>query len=177
MSQKAISLPIAVAAQSAEFKGARREGRATKRGRIFRYGSPKLPGPFEARRPGGACGMFSQNSSSPEEAEIAGKPGTAAGAQFSAHLGPMNDPLAFAILYDVFRLGVIGILHRWRIFIKLRDGKSREQPAGAAPLPQCRYPARYAVTFAWLRTAFLHCPPGWQFLSECRLPRCLHTGS
>jgi predicted acyltransferase len=35
------------------------------------------------------------------------------------YLGPMNGSLAFAILYDLFWLGVMGILYWRRIFIKL----------------------------------------------------------
>jgi predicted acyltransferase len=35
------------------------------------------------------------------------------------HLGPVNGSLAFAILYDLSWLGVMGILYRRRIFIKL----------------------------------------------------------
>ena len=43
----------------------------------------------------------------------------ACGDYFSGYLGPMNGSLAFAILYDLFWLGVMGILYRRRIFIKL----------------------------------------------------------
>jgi predicted acyltransferase len=35
------------------------------------------------------------------------------------YFGPMNGSLAFAILFDLFWLGVMGILYRRRIFIKL----------------------------------------------------------
>ncbi len=43
-----------------------------------------------------------------------------AGGDYLAHiLGPLNGSLAFAILYDLFWLGVMGILYRRRIFIKL----------------------------------------------------------
>jgi predicted acyltransferase len=44
---------------------------------------------------------------------------TAGGARLSCYLGPMNGSLAFAILYDLFWLGVMGILYWRRIFIKL----------------------------------------------------------
>jgi predicted acyltransferase len=43
-----------------------------------------------------------------------------AGGDYIEHfLGPVNGSLAFAILYDLFWLGVMGILYRRRIFIKL----------------------------------------------------------
>jgi predicted acyltransferase len=43
-----------------------------------------------------------------------------AGGNYLAYfLGPVNGSLAFAILYDLFWLGVMGILYRRRIFIKL----------------------------------------------------------
>jgi predicted acyltransferase len=44
---------------------------------------------------------------------------TAGGLRLSQYLGPMNGSLAFAILYDLFWLGVMGILYKRRIFIKL----------------------------------------------------------
>ena len=42
----------------------------------------------------------------------------AGGNALSYYLGPMNGSLAFAILYDLFWLGIMGILYRKRIFIK-----------------------------------------------------------
>ena len=43
-----------------------------------------------------------------------------AGGDYFAHFfGPINGSLAFAILYDLFWLGVMGILYRRRIFIRL----------------------------------------------------------
>jgi predicted acyltransferase len=43
----------------------------------------------------------------------------AGGDRLAYYLGPMNGSLAFAILYVLFWLGVMGILYRQRIFIKL----------------------------------------------------------
>jgi hypothetical protein len=43
----------------------------------------------------------------------------AGGARLACYLGPMNGSLAFAILYDLFWLGVMGILYWRRIFIRL----------------------------------------------------------
>jgi predicted acyltransferase len=43
----------------------------------------------------------------------------AGGEAFAHYLGAMNGSLAFAILYDLFWLGVMAILYRRRIFIKL----------------------------------------------------------
>jgi predicted acyltransferase len=43
----------------------------------------------------------------------------ASGNYLAYYLGPINGSLAFAILYDLFWLGVMGILYRRRIFIKL----------------------------------------------------------
>lgn len=43
----------------------------------------------------------------------------AGGDWLATYLGPMNGSLAFAILYVLFWLGVMGILYRQRIFIKL----------------------------------------------------------
>lgn len=43
----------------------------------------------------------------------------AGGDLLATYLGPMNGSLAFAILYVLFWLGVMGILYRQRIFIKL----------------------------------------------------------
>lgn len=43
----------------------------------------------------------------------------AGGDWLASFLGPMNGSLAFAILYVLFWLGVMGILYRQRIFIKL----------------------------------------------------------
>jgi predicted acyltransferase len=43
----------------------------------------------------------------------------AGGDMLAYYLGPMNGSLAFAILYDLFWLGVMGILYWRRIFIKL----------------------------------------------------------
>jgi predicted acyltransferase len=43
----------------------------------------------------------------------------AAGDGLSYYLGPMNGSLAFAILYDLFWLGVMYVLYRRRIYIKL----------------------------------------------------------
>ena len=43
----------------------------------------------------------------------------AGGEKLASYLGPMNGSLAFAVLYDLFWLGVMGILYRRRIFIKL----------------------------------------------------------
>ena len=43
----------------------------------------------------------------------------AGGNSLAYYLGRMNGSLAFAILYDLFWLGVMGILYRRRIFIKL----------------------------------------------------------
>lgn len=43
----------------------------------------------------------------------------AGGNYFASLLGPVNGSLAFAILYTLFWLGVMGILYRRRIFIKL----------------------------------------------------------
>jgi len=43
----------------------------------------------------------------------------AGGDWLATYLGPMNGSLAFAILYVLFWLGVMGILYRHRIFIKL----------------------------------------------------------
>jgi predicted acyltransferase len=43
----------------------------------------------------------------------------AGGDSLARYLGPMNGSLAFAILYVLFCLGVMGILYRRRIFIKL----------------------------------------------------------
>jgi predicted acyltransferase len=43
----------------------------------------------------------------------------AGGDRFAYYLGPMNGSLAFAILYVLFWLGVMGILYQRRIFIKL----------------------------------------------------------
>lgn len=44
---------------------------------------------------------------------------TAFGEGFARYLGPMNGSLAFAIAFDLFWLGVMWILYRRRIFIKL----------------------------------------------------------
>ena len=44
---------------------------------------------------------------------------TAGGYYFGRYLGPLNGSLAFAILFELFWLGVMGILYRRRIFIKL----------------------------------------------------------
>jgi predicted acyltransferase len=43
----------------------------------------------------------------------------AGGDWLATYLGPMNGSLAFAILYVLFWLGVMGILYRQRIFIRL----------------------------------------------------------
>jgi predicted acyltransferase len=43
----------------------------------------------------------------------------AGGDRLAYYFGPMNGSLAFAILYDLFWLGVMGILYWRRIFIKL----------------------------------------------------------
>lgn len=43
----------------------------------------------------------------------------AGGDYLAFFLGPINGSLTFAVLYDVFWLGVMGILYRRRIFIKL----------------------------------------------------------
>jgi len=43
----------------------------------------------------------------------------AGGDRLATYLGPLNGSLAFAILYVLFWLGVMGILYRQRIFIKL----------------------------------------------------------
>ena len=43
----------------------------------------------------------------------------AGGDRLVSYLGPMNGSLAFAILYDLFWLGMMWILYRRRIFIKL----------------------------------------------------------
>jgi predicted acyltransferase len=43
----------------------------------------------------------------------------AGGNWLAYYLGPMNGSLAFAVLYDLFWLGVMGILYWRRIFIKL----------------------------------------------------------
>ncbi len=43
----------------------------------------------------------------------------AGGDMFSRHLGPMGGPFVFAVLYDLFWLGVMGILYWRRIYIKL----------------------------------------------------------
>ena len=43
----------------------------------------------------------------------------AGGDRLASYLGPLNGSLAFAILYVLFWLGVMGILYRQRIFIKL----------------------------------------------------------
>lgn len=44
---------------------------------------------------------------------------TAAGECLSRYLGPMNGSLAFAILYDLFWLGVMYVFYRRRVFVKL----------------------------------------------------------
>ena len=44
---------------------------------------------------------------------------TAAGQGLARYFGPMDGSLVFAILYDLFWLGVMGVLYRRRIFIKL----------------------------------------------------------
>jgi predicted acyltransferase len=41
------------------------------------------------------------------------------GQSFARYLGTMNGSLAFAIVFDLFWLGVMWILYRRRIFIKL----------------------------------------------------------
>lgn len=43
----------------------------------------------------------------------------AGGGHMAYYLGPMNGSLAFAILYDLFWLGIMGILYWRRIYIKL----------------------------------------------------------
>ena len=43
----------------------------------------------------------------------------ASGNALAAYLGPMDSSLVFAVLYVLFWLGVMGILYRRRIFIKL----------------------------------------------------------
>ena len=43
----------------------------------------------------------------------------AGGEILSSYLGPLNGSLAFAVLYDLFWLGVMGILYKRRIYIKL----------------------------------------------------------
>jgi predicted acyltransferase len=43
----------------------------------------------------------------------------AAGDGLSYYLGPLNGPLAFAILYDLFWLAALAVLYRRRIFIRL----------------------------------------------------------
>jgi len=43
----------------------------------------------------------------------------AGGNQLARYLGPMNGPLAFAIVYDLFWLGVMYVFYRRRIFIRL----------------------------------------------------------
>ena len=43
----------------------------------------------------------------------------AGGQYLDYRLGVMNGSLAFAVMYDLFWLGVMGILYRRRIFIKL----------------------------------------------------------
>jgi predicted acyltransferase len=43
----------------------------------------------------------------------------AGGNSLAYYLGPMNGSLAFAILYDLFWLGVMGILYWRRVYIKL----------------------------------------------------------
>ena len=43
----------------------------------------------------------------------------AGGDRLAYYLGPLNGSLAFAILYDLFWLGVMGILYWRRVFIKL----------------------------------------------------------
>lgn len=43
----------------------------------------------------------------------------AGGDSFSRYLGPMNGSLAFAIAFDLFWLGVMWLLYRRRIFIKM----------------------------------------------------------
>ena len=56
---------------------------------------------------------------------VAGPDGTpanlwmAGGNYLARYLGPMNGPLAFAILYDLFWLGVMYVFYRRRIFIRL----------------------------------------------------------
>ncbi len=44
---------------------------------------------------------------------------TGAGDILGRYLGPMNGSLAFAILYDLFWLGIMAVLYRRRIFIRL----------------------------------------------------------
>lgn len=44
---------------------------------------------------------------------------TAGGDRLVNYLGPMNGSLAFAILYDLFWLGIMWLLYRRRIYIKL----------------------------------------------------------
>jgi hypothetical protein len=43
----------------------------------------------------------------------------AGGNLLSRHLGEMGGPFVFAVLYDLFWLGVMGILYWRRIYIKL----------------------------------------------------------
>jgi predicted acyltransferase len=61
--------------------------------------------------------LMAINTSSPSGATVSWW--KAGGDRLAYYLGPMNGSLAFAILYDLFWLGVMGILYWRRIFIKL----------------------------------------------------------
>ncbi len=61
--------------------------------------------------------LMAINTSSPSGATVS--LWKAGGDRLAYYLGPMNGSLAFAVLYDLFWLGVMGILYWRRIFIKL----------------------------------------------------------